>query len=132
MDDNDSRIKASLQLFCKLNCISSNFNGDFDDLAAALVLVDVEKMRCHLINCLIALYSVETQNEKTAIVADNDDYELVKCKIFNASLRMILDQEFDSDEADINTILSDFPLLIRKRYLMNKVGCLSILLSHLL
>jgi hypothetical protein len=58
MDDTVRRLKASLQLFDKLECYSSVMNGDFEDVDTALSLVDIDKMRCHVINCLIALHLV--------------------------------------------------------------------------
>jgi hypothetical protein len=61
MDDDLCRLKASLQLFDKLECCSSNLNGNFDNVYAALALVDRDKMRRHIINCLTALHLVETQ-----------------------------------------------------------------------
>jgi ankyrin repeat protein len=41
--------------------------------------------------------------------ADDRNYEMVKGKVFNAAVSMILDDEFDSDEAVVKTILSVFP-----------------------
>jgi hypothetical protein len=56
MDDEDlRRLKASLQLFDKLNCCFSSLNENFDDVYVALALLEEDKMRCHIINCLIAL-----------------------------------------------------------------------------
>jgi hypothetical protein len=112
MNDVLRRLKASLQLFVKLECCSSNLNGDFNNVDAALASVDVDKMRCHTINCLTALYLVETQKRKSDETVDDDDYELVKGKVFNASISMISDNIsniFDSDEAIISSILSGFP-----------------------
>jgi hypothetical protein len=61
MDDNLRRLKASLQLCDKFKCFSSNLNGDLNNVEAALVLEDRDKMRCHILNCLTALYLVEAQ-----------------------------------------------------------------------
>jgi hypothetical protein len=66
-------------------------------------------VRCHVINCLIALDLVQLQNETQDEVAPTNDYELVKCKVFIASIRMILDEKFNRNEAVANTILSVFP-----------------------
>jgi hypothetical protein len=109
MKDNYSRIKASLKLFQKLNCIFSDLEGDSHYFDAALALIDVEKMRHHVVNCLIALELIHIRNEKIVAVAANDDYKLVKCKVFNASINVILDDELDRNEAVVNTILSVFP-----------------------
>lgn len=54
MEDNLRRLKASLQLFDKLECCSSSMNGNFNDMSAALALVDLDKMRCYIINCVTA------------------------------------------------------------------------------
>jgi hypothetical protein len=92
MGDNDSRIKASLQLFNKLGCCSSDLNGDVNNVETALALVDVDKMRCHIINCLAALHMVEDEE-----VLDEENYKLGKSKVFNAAISMILDDEVDSN-----------------------------------
>jgi hypothetical protein len=109
MDDDLCRLKASLQLFDKLECCSSNLNGNFNNVDAAIALVDRDKMRRHIINCLTALHLVETQIRGSDETVDDDDYELVKGKVFNASISMINDDKFDSDEAIVSTILSSFP-----------------------
>jgi hypothetical protein len=108
MDDNLSLLKASLQLFDKLNCCSSSLNGDFDNVFKALALVDEDKMRCHIFNCLTALTLVHVENRKKDTAVDGN-YEMVKGKVFNATISMIFDDESDSDEAVVKTIFSSFP-----------------------
>jgi ankyrin repeat protein len=110
MNDNLRRLSASLQLFHKLDCCSSNVNIDFKDVWTALALVDIDKMRCHIISCLTALHLVEPQ-KRGIDASDCDDYsyELVKGKVFNAAISMISDDIFDSDEAVVSLILSGFP-----------------------
>jgi ankyrin repeat protein len=110
--DNLRRLKASLQLFNELECCSSNLNGDFDTWRSyqdLLALVDVDKMRCHIINCLTALYTVETQKRISDENVSDENYESVKGKVFNAAISMIGGNIFDSNEAVVNTILSSFP-----------------------
>jgi hypothetical protein len=109
MDDNLRCLKASLRLFDKLECCSSNLNGDFDNVFTALALVDEDKMRCHIFNCLIALTLVHTEKRKNDTAADDGNYKMVKGKVFTAAISMILDDEFDSNEAVVKTILSGFP-----------------------
>jgi hypothetical protein len=109
MNDDLRRLEASLQLFDKLECCSSNLNGNFNNVDAALALVDRDKMRRHIINCLTALHLVETQIRGSDETVDDENYELVKGKVFNASISMINDDKFDSDEATVSTILSSFP-----------------------
>jgi hypothetical protein len=109
IDDDLRRLKASVQLFDKLECCSGNLNGDLNNVDAALALVDVDKMRYHIINCLTALYLVEAQIRRSDETVGDGNYELVKGKVFNASISMINDYKFDSDEAVVSTILSSFP-----------------------
>jgi hypothetical protein len=85
-------------------------NGDFDDVDTALSLVDIDKMRFHVINCLIALHLVVTEKITKEAILCNDDYELVKGKVFNATISMIIDDKFDSDEVVVKSILSGFPI----------------------
>jgi hypothetical protein len=110
MDYDSCRLKASLQLFDKLECCSSSMNGDLKNVDAALVLVDIDKMRCHIINCLTAMHLVETEKKEKEAVVDNDDYELAKSKVFNAAISMISDDKFDSDEAIVKSILLNLPI----------------------
>jgi hypothetical protein len=55
------QLKAAMALFGRLHCCSlhldgsDSLNGDIDDVDAALALVDEDKIRCHVINCLMAL-----------------------------------------------------------------------------
>jgi hypothetical protein len=109
MDDDLRRLKASLQLFDKLECCSSSLNGNFNNVDAALALIDRDKMRRHIINCLTALYLVETQIQGSDETVDDENYELVKGKVFSASISMISEDTFDSDEAIVSTLLSSFP-----------------------
>jgi hypothetical protein len=112
MDDEDlRRLKASLQLFDKLNCCSSSLNVNFDDVYAVLALAEEDKMRCHIINCLIAFTLIQTEKRKNE-TADSADYnyDMVKGKVFNAAISMILDDELNSHEAVVKKIiLTDFP-----------------------
>jgi hypothetical protein len=130
MEEYVSRIKASLHIFDELNCCYSRLNKNIDDVDAALALVDVDKMRCHIINCLAALNLVEMQMRKQVysdngahklIDSDNEKYEFVKSKVFNKAITMIVDDEYDSrneyadpeldyrNEVVVNTIFSNFP-----------------------
>mmetsp|Transcript_34759 Transcript_34759/g.33083 ORF Transcript_34759/g.33083 Transcript_34759/m.33083 type:complete len:91 (-) Transcript_34759:766-1038(-) len=89
MDNDLSRLKASLQLFDNLECCSPSLNRNFDDMNTALALVDLDKMRCHVINCMTAIHLIEIEKKIKEGVVINDDYELVKSKVFYASTLMI-------------------------------------------
>jgi hypothetical protein len=109
MDNDLSRIKASLQLFDNLECCSTSLNGNFDDMDTALALVDLDKMRCHVINCLTAMHLIEIEKKIKKGFVINYDYELVKSKVFHAANSMIVDEKFGSNEAVVKSILSGFP-----------------------
>jgi hypothetical protein len=109
MDVDLRRLKASLQLFDKLECCSNSMNGDSNDVDAALVLIDIDKMRCLVIDCLTAIHLVLTEKNKNEAVVDKDNYELVKSRVFNAAIAMIVDDEFSSNEVVVKKILSSFP-----------------------
>jgi hypothetical protein len=109
MEEYNRRIKTSLQLFDRLNCCSGKLKGIFDDVDAALRLVDVEKIRYLIINCLIALHLVQKEKSNTREDSDEENYEVVKSRVFNAAVSMITSHEFKRDEAFVETILSSFP-----------------------
>jgi hypothetical protein len=85
-------------------------NGNLNHVDTALVLVDIDKMRCHIINCLTAMHLVEAETKQKEAFVDNDDYELAKRKVFNAAISIISDDKFDSDEALVKSILLYFPI----------------------
>jgi hypothetical protein len=109
MEEDNRRIKASLQLFDILKCCSGTLKGKFDNVDAALRLVDVDKMRCLIINCLIALHLVQTAQSNAREDSDNETCEIVKSRVFNAAVSMITSHEFNRGEAVVETILSSFP-----------------------
>jgi hypothetical protein len=89
MDNDLSRLKTSLKLFDNRESCSTSLNRNFDDMDTALALVDLEKLRCHVINCLTAIHLIEIKKKIKEGVVFNDDYELVKSKVFYASTLMI-------------------------------------------
>ena len=105
---NKNRIKASFKLFDMLKCCSSSLSEDIGDNDAALALVDEDKMRCHILDCLTALHLVQLQRENKIGAASNENLELVKRKVFNEAISIVVDDEFDND-AIFNAILSAFP-----------------------
>jgi hypothetical protein len=102
MNDYDRRIKASYQLFDKLGCCSRGLDGIFDDTAFSLM--DEDKMRCHILYCMAALYLMHI--EKSRKGGTVDEQELVKRKVFIGAVSMILNAECDGDQV---TTLSSFP-----------------------
>jgi hypothetical protein len=109
MEEDNRRIKASFQLFDILKCCSGTLKDNFDDVNAALRSVDVDKMRCLIINCLIALHLVQTAQSNKREDTYNENYKIVKNRVFNAAISMITGGDFNWDEAVVETILSRFP-----------------------
>jgi hypothetical protein len=62
-DNTDKRIKASFQLFHKMKCCKADFNVDFDN-DTALSLMEVNKMRCLILNCIAGLRTVENEKRR--------------------------------------------------------------------
>jgi hypothetical protein len=54
MNDNNKRIRASFQLFNRLNCCLVDLNGDFDN-DTAHALMEVYQMRCLILNYIAGL-----------------------------------------------------------------------------
>jgi hypothetical protein len=106
MNDNDKRIKASYQLFDRLKCCMSNLNVDSDN-DTALALMEVDKMRCLILNCMAGLHVVEIEKSKKNGPEIND-HELVKGKVFAAAISMMLSGESVNNQ-DQNAIISAFP-----------------------
>jgi hypothetical protein len=92
-------------------------SGDFNDCIAlelleeALALLEEDKMRCHIMNCLAALRVVEIQRKiiRKAIDTDVEKREIARRKVFSAACSVMIDTEFDNDEVVVNAILSSFP-----------------------
>jgi hypothetical protein len=110
-EDDYFRIKAAFKLFDALKCCSSGLKGDIheDDYYVMLEAVDEDKMRCHIFNCWAALYLMQMQIKKQETIFENGKCKLVKRKVFTATVIAIMNDEFDSDQNDIKTILSIFP-----------------------
>jgi hypothetical protein len=48
---------------------------------------------------------VQTEKRKDEVYSVDGDYKMIKGKVFNAAISMILYDKFDSDEAVVKTIL---------------------------
>jgi ankyrin repeat protein len=103
-DDNDKRIKASFQLFDRLKCCLADLNTDSDN-NTALALMEEEKMRCLILNCVAGLRIVEKEKSKKNSSEINQK-ELGKRKLFAAAVAMMMSDECDNNQ---NAIVSAFP-----------------------
>jgi hypothetical protein len=99
-----NRVTAAYQLFDDLNCCSASLNGDLRS-ETALPLLDEDKLRFFILNCVVALHIVENQRKKGEIVK----VEVVKKKVFAATMSLILDPNRDKNEVILKKILSEFP-----------------------
>jgi hypothetical protein len=118
---NDS-FKAAYELFDELKCCSDGprRNGDFTS-DAALALLDVEKLKCHIINCFAALNIVEIKTRHFKAPA-NEKRELVRRKVFEGACSMIINAELDTNQTVIKkSALSAFP--DKSKISMARAGC---------
>jgi ankyrin repeat protein len=111
MDENANHLWAAFFLFDRLDldCFSCGVNRyNYIDVDAAFALLDEDKIRCHIMDCVAALHLMQMRKQRVAI-AETAKIEFVKRKVFNAAISMILNDEFDNDRAVVNTILSALP-----------------------
>jgi hypothetical protein len=110
MEERLQRIKASFELFDKLKCCLDDLNKDCSD-DQALCLVEEDKMRCHILNCLAALSVIQIlrKRQQKALDIDNEKDDLLKRKVFWAACSMMMDPDFENDEVVTSTILSAYP-----------------------
>jgi ankyrin repeat protein len=105
-ENTDKRIKASFQLFDRLKCYLADLNVDFDN-DTALALMEVDKMRCLILNCIAGLNVVENERSKQNGSEINQS-ELVKRKAFAEAVAMMMSGECYKNQAQ-NAIVSAFP-----------------------
>jgi hypothetical protein len=104
-----ARIKAISQLFDEVKCSSGTWRRrilDDCDIAEILSLLDEEKMKCHIINCLAALQIVRIEKKRLLEISINKKHELVKKKVFQGACLILMDDEFSAMK---NPILDTFP-----------------------
>jgi hypothetical protein len=106
MNDNDERTKASFQLFVRLKCCRTDLNVDFDN-DTALALMEIDKMRCLILNCIAGLCIVETEKSKKN-GSEINKHELMKRKVFAAAVSMMMNYESVTSK-DQDAIISAFP-----------------------
>lgn len=98
-----SRVEASYQLLSELKCCSRDLKASDIDDGTALASVEEEKMRCHIINCLMALHIIQMQR-RNQNAADVNKIALTKNKVFAAAITIIIDTPFD--EVAVMTIFT--------------------------
>jgi hypothetical protein len=91
--NNDDHFKGSItsssELFMKMQCLS----GNVDTNCVKIEDLDEDKMRCHILDCLVAIRRVETEKKMELITSiENERHECAKRRIFASSLSIILDE----------------------------------------
>lgn len=100
-------ITSSAELFMKMQCHSANANTNrvkMEDL-------DEDMMRCHILDCLVAIRRLEREKRVLKISGGNEPYECAKRRIFKSSVSMILDEQrpIESDQRIFSLLLQPFP-----------------------
>jgi hypothetical protein len=107
-------IRLSFKLFDDLKCgiyDGPSVDKEYSDVTcndAELTLLSEDKMRCHIINCLVALQCV-LRLKSGRLFSNCEKYGSVKRKVFAAAISMILHEEIDRDRKDVEMVLSNFP-----------------------
>jgi hypothetical protein len=96
-------LKDSYDLFTELGCIINA--PDQKDL---LMTLDEDKMRCLILDCLVALRQVQKQKRIEKI---NYRYECTKNRIFVSAVSIIIDDKVsvESDQHILISLLASFP-----------------------
>jgi hypothetical protein len=84
----------------------TDLNVDFDN-DTALALMDLDKMRSLILNCIAGLRIVENERSKRNGL-EIDKHELVKRKVFAAAILMMMSDESVTNK-DQGAIVSSFP-----------------------
>jgi ankyrin repeat protein len=109
MENDPKSFEAAAQLFHKLQCYKGEMPIEFLLPHSALLLLDENKMRCHIFNCLTALHLIQIQKMKCVDFEEIRDHELVKRKVFMNAISMIIDDGSNSNHESLDTVLSAFP-----------------------
>ncbi len=93
-DHFDGPIDLTIELFKKMECTS----GCLPEIGTkrqkeAIKMLDAEKMRCHILDCLVALRRIQRYERILEISNANEQYECAKKRIFASAVSMILDEE---------------------------------------
>jgi ankyrin repeat protein len=111
-DHFDGPIDLTIELFKKMECTS----GCLPEIGTkrqkeAIKMLDAEKMRCHILDCLVALRRLQREERLLKIINGNGQYECAKKRIFASAVSMILDEEgsIESDQNVLSLLLKPFP-----------------------
>jgi hypothetical protein len=106
-DHFNGSISSSIELFKNMPCLAEGADIECDGVK----ILDEEKIRCHILDCLVAFRRVQRQIRRLKMSSGNEQYESAKKRIFASAVSMILDEEtpIESDQCVFSTLLASFP-----------------------
>jgi hypothetical protein len=117
-DHFNGAIHSSIELFKKMLCLT----GAADDIERVEIeMLDEEKMRCNILDCLVALRRVQRYKKDlamsrkllgmkfTEMSRKNVQYESAKSRIFASAILMILDEQRPIESFPLTLLLAPFP-----------------------
>lgn len=101
------RFTLSSELFKNMRCVSEAADTECDDVK----ILDEDKMKRHIIDCLVALRRVQRFKRMHKICKENEQYETAKRRIFASAISMIIDEQspIESDQDIFSSLLAPFP-----------------------
>jgi hypothetical protein len=101
-----------MQCFVDIDIVYEYDDDDNDDFdRVTLANLDLDRMRCHILDCLVALRSVEKKKRILKINREDEEYELAKSRVFNSAIPMIMNDKETVDDNNhiLAPLLSPFP-----------------------
>jgi DNA modification methylase len=100
----DGPISPSYNLFKDMQYIIEN-DDENDNNDPETLDYDFKKMRCHMVNCLVALHRVQKVTRKLIIDNGDKEYESAKSRIFNSAISMINGELVDDSDQIFKSLL---------------------------
>jgi hypothetical protein len=104
-DSFSGSVRSSYNLFYEMKCNSGDSKRSCV-LPMDLKPLNEDKMRCHILDCLVALCRVQRAKDVDEI---SHRYESTKRRIFAAAVSLIIDGILNSDQHIISSLLESFP-----------------------
>lgn len=99
-------IRRSYNLFLEMKCITAVAKNKSLDLET-LDSLDEDKMRCHILDCLVALLRVQKRKKKLEI---RHQHECTKRRIFALAVSAIIDdKELEGSDHILSSLIVSFP-----------------------
>jgi hypothetical protein len=107
-----SGLSHSHTLFKETKCtIDTNVDHGNDGVNVYdMKALDEEKIRCHILDCLVALRRVQKKKKTININSGDGDYESAKNRVFEAAISMIMvDEQSVADDRILTSLLASLP-----------------------